>query len=307
MKSTRKAYGEKLAELGEKNENIVVVDADLSKTTMTNIFREKFPKRHINVGIAEQDLIGVSCGLAIAGKTVFASTMAMFMAGRAYDQIRNSVGYSNIPVKLCSTHAGLSLGADGATHQMLEDISLMRGIPNMVVLSPSDETATKNIIENIVEEARPTYVRLGRCDVPDIYKPGETFEIGKAKVHGKGKDVCIFATGYTMHIAMEAMEKLSKRGIDARVVDIYSIKPIAEDVVIDSARQCTLLISIEDHSVIGGIGSAISEVLVKNEPKKLIMLGVQDKFGRSGDVAELMQMYGITKEKIIEEVENNLK
>lgn len=307
MKSTRKAYGEKLAELGEKNKNIVVVDADLSKTTMTNIFKEKFPKRHINVGIAEQDMIGISCGLAIEGKIVFTSTMAMFMVGRAYDQIRNGIGYSNIPIKLCATHSGLSVGADGATHQILEDISLMRGIPNMVVLSPADEVATKNIIQEIAENNKMVYVRLGRCDVPYIYGENETFEIGKAKIHGKGKDVCIFATGYTMHIAMDALEELNQRGIASRVVDIYSIKPIAEEAIINCAKECKLLISIEDHSVIGGIGSAISEVLVKNEPKKLIMLGVQDKFGRSGDVLELMEMYGITKEKILEEVENNLK
>ena len=306
MKSTRKAYGEALASLGDRNSKVVVVDADLSKTTMTNIFKEKFPERHINVGIAEQDMIGTACGLAVAGKIPFASTMAMFMAGRAYDQIRNSVCYTNLPVKLCSTHSGLSVGQDGATHQMLEDISLMRGIPNMVVLSPADETATKSIINNIVEDPRPTYVRLGRCDVPEIYTEGETFEIGSAKTHGNGSDVCIFATGYTMHIALEAMAELEKENISARVVDVYSIKPLAENVILDASRECNILISIEDHMVTGGIGSCIAELLTEKYPKKLIRLGVKDKFGRSGEPEELMKMYGVTKEDIVIKVRENI-
>lgn len=306
MKSTRKAYGEALAFLGDKNKNVVVLDADLSKTTMTNMFKEKFPRRHINVGIAEQDMIGTACGLAIAGKIPFASTMAMFMAGRAYDQIRNSVCYSNLPVKLCSTHSGLSVGQDGATHQMLEDISLMRGIPNMVVLSPADEIATKSIINNIVEDPRPTYVRLGRCDVPEIYKEGETFEIGSAKTHGNGSDVCIFATGYTMHIALDAMAELEKENISARVLDIYSIKPLAENAILDASKECNVLISIEDHMITGGIGSSIAELLTEKHPKKLIRLGVKDKFGRSGEPEELMKMYGVTKEDIVIKVRENI-
>lgn len=307
MKSTRKAYGEALAELGDEHKNIVVVDADLSKTTMTNMFKKKFPNRHINVGIAEQDMIGTACGLAIEGKIVFVSTMAMFMVGRAYDQIRNSISYSELPIKLCSTHSGLSVGADGATHQMLEDISLMRGIPNMVVLSPADEIATKNIIKGITTNNKTTYVRLGRCDVPQIYEKGEVFNIGETKTHGKGKNACIFATGYTVHIALDAMKELNKKGIKVKVIDVYCIKPIDEKTIINCAKECKVLLSIEDHSIIGGLGSAISEVLIKKSPKKLIMLGVQDKFGRSGDVEELMRIYGITKERIIEEIENNLK
>lgn len=306
MKSTRKAYGEALVEFGKENENVVVVDADLSKTTFTNLFQKEFPKRHINVGIAEQDMIGVACGLAIEGKTVYASTMAMFMAGRAYDQIRNSMCYSNLPVKLCSTHSGLSAGPDGASHQMLEDISLMKGIPNMVVLSPADEVATKSIIKNISKDESPTYVRLGRCDVPEIYDEGENFEIGTAKVHGDGQDVCIFATGYMMHIAIEAMKELNSLGINARVVDIYSIKPLAEDVILHCAKNCKLLLSIEDHMVTGGIGSSILELLNEKMPKKLVMMGVKDKFGRSGMPDELMQMYKMTKEDIIEKVKENL-
>lgn len=307
MKSTRKAYGEALAELGDIDKNIVVLDADLSKVTHTSLFKDKFPDRHINVGISEQDLVGTACGIALSGKKVFASTMAIFMAGRAYDQIRTSVAYSNIPVKLCATHAGLCTGEDGATHQMLEDISLMRSIPNMVVLSPADETATKSIIQNILNDSRPTYVRLGRNDVPKIYETGEDFKIGDAKVFGAGKIATIFATGYTVSLALEAMKELGEKGLDIRVVDLYSIKPLPIDVILKCAKETDYIISIEDHSVIGGIGSAIAEYLSKTYPKKIVMIGVEDTFGRSGTIDELMKYYRITKERIIEEVMSKSK
>ena len=303
MKSTRKAYGEALAELGKEDKNVVVLDADLAHATQTHIFKKEFPDRHINVGIAEQDLVGTACGLALGFKKVYLSSFAMFLAGRAYEQIRNTAAYANIPVKLCATHSGLSVGEDGATHQMIEDISLMRTIPNMVVLSPADENSTKDIIKNIKDyDKGPVYVRLGRCDVPDIYNQNEKFEIGKSKTFGSGTKATIFATGYTLHIAIEAMQILKEQNIDVRVVDIYSIKPIDRETIIKCANETEKLITIEDHSIIGGIGTAICEVLAEEYPKKVTRIGVNDKFGKSGSVKELMKMYGITKEHIIEEV-----
>ena len=303
MKSTRKAYGEILVEIGREDENVVVLDADLASATQTHLFKKEFPKRHINVGIAEQDLVGTACGLALSGKNVYLSSFAMFLAGRAYEQIRNTAAYSNIPVKLCATHSGLSVGEDGATHQMLEDISLMRTIPGMVVLSPADENSTKSIIKDINGyKEGPVYVRLGRCDVPDIYNEKETFEIGKSKTFGKGTKATIFATGYTVHIAIHAMQILKEKGIDVRVVDVYSIKPIDKENIIKCAKETDKLVTIEDHSIIGGLGTAICEVLADEYPKKVIRIGVNDKFGKSGSVKELMSMYGITKEHIIDEV-----
>lgn len=303
MKSTRKAYGEALVEIGKTDKDIVVLDADLAHATQTQLFKNEFPDRHFNVGIAEQDLVGTACGLALSGKKVYLSSFAMFLAGRAYEQIRNTAAYSNVPVKLCATHSGLSVGEDGATHQMVEDISLMRTIPGMTVLSPADENSTKKIILGIKEYTNgPVYVRLGRCDVPNIYDENEEFEIGKSKTFGSGTKATIFATGYTLHIAIEAMQMLKEKGIDVRVVDIYSIKPIDKETIIKCAKETDKLITIEDHSVIGGLGSAISDVLSEAYPKKVTRIGVQDRFGKSGSVKDLMNMYGITKEHIIEEV-----
>ena len=303
MKSTRKAYGEALVKIGKEDKDVVVLDADLSNATQTMLFKSEFPERHINVGIAEQDLVGTACGLALSEKKVYLSSFAVFLAGRAYEQIRNTAAYSNIPIKLCATHSGLSVGEDGATHQMLEDISLMRSVPNMVVLSPADENSTKQIIKDIKEYTEgPVYVRLGRCDVPDIYGENETFEIGKSKTFSNGTKATIFATGYTLHIAIEAMQMLKEQGVDVRVVDLYSIKPIDKDTIIKCAKETEKLITVEDHSIIGGIGTAICEVLAEEYPKKVTRLGVNDKFGKSGSVKELMNMYGITKEHIIEEV-----
>jgi len=303
MKSTRKAYGEALKEIGEMDKDIVVLDADLAHATQTLLFKNHFPERHINVGIAEQDLVGTACGLALSGKKVYLSSFAMFLAGRAYEQIRNTAAYANIPIKLCATHSGLSVGEDGPTHQMLEDISLMRTIPNMVVLSPADESSTKRMIEDIKEyNSGPVYVRLGRCDVPDIYENKEQFKIGGSKVFGDGKKATIFATGYTLHIALEAMSMLKDKKVDVRVVDVYSIKPIDKETIIKCAKETDKFITVEDHSVVGGLGSAISDVLSEHYPKKVTKIGVQDKFGKSGSVKDLMNLYGITKEKIIEEV-----
>jgi len=303
MKSTRKAYGEALVQIGKEDKDVIVLDADLAHATQTLLFKNEFPERHINVGIAEQDLVGTACGIALSGKKVYLSSFAMFLAGRAYEQIRNTAAYSNVPVKLCATHSGLSVGEDGATHQMLEDISLMRTIPNMVVLSPADENATKKMIKEIKEyDKGPVYIRLGRCDVPDIYKEKQNFKIGGSNLFGSGNDATIFATGYTLQIALEAMSILKEQGINVRVVDIYSIKPIDEQTVIKCAKETNKIITIEDHSIVGGLGSAISDVLSESYPKKVVKIGVQDKFGKSGSVKDLMKMFGITKEHIIEEV-----
>lgn len=301
MKSTRKAYGETLVKLGKTDKDVVVLDADLAHATQTLLFKKEFPERHINVGIAEQDLVDTACGIAACGKKVYLSSFAMFLVGRAYEQIRNTAAYSNVPVKICATHAGLTVGEDGATHQMLEDISLMRTIPNMIVLCPADEVATEKIITGIKDLDKPCYVRLGRSDVPKIYKDNAEFEIGKSNTFGRGKEGTVFATGYTTHIAIEAMNELKEKGIDIRVVDIYSIKPIDRKTILKCAKETEKLVTIEDHSVIGGIGSSVSEVLTDEYPKKLVRIGVIDKFGKSGRSEEVLELYGITKERIIEE------
>ena len=301
MKSTRKAYGEALVKLGEIDKDVIVLDADLSHATQTLMFKEAFPERHINVGISEQDLVGTACGLSTCGKKVYLSSFAIFLAGRAYEQIRSTAAYSNLPIKLCATHAGLTVGEDGVTHQMLEDISLMRTIPNMTVLSPADEISTDRIITEIKEFHGPCYVRLGRSEVPKIYTDKEVFEIGKSKVFGRGIDGTVFATGYTVHIALGAMKKLEERNISIRVVDLYSIKPVDRETIIKCAKETHKIISIEDHSIIGGIGSTISEILCEEYPSKVVRIGVRDKFGKSGSAKELLEMYGITEEKIIEQ------
>lgn len=298
MKSTRKAYGEFLVENGE-NEEIVVFDADLAKATCTEMFKEKYPDRHFDIGISEQDMIGTACGMALSGKTVFASTFAMFLAGRAYEQVRNTAAYSNVNINLCATHSGLAVGEDGATHQCIEDIALMNVIPDMKVFCPADDIATKKILSECVKLEGPKYVRLGRSDVPYIYNENDTFEIGKSKMFGNGKDGTIFAIGTTVNIALEAKEILKQKDIDVRVVDLYSIKPIDKDRIINCAKETEILVSIEDHSVIGGIGSIISDVLIENYPKKLKKIGVQDKFGKSGTPTKLYEEYGITVENIV--------
>lgn len=302
MKSTRKSYGEFLCSLGVKDENVVVLDADLAMATCTDLFRKEFPTRHIDVGIAEQDLVGTACGLALSGKTVFASSFAMFLAGRAYEQVRNTAAYSHINVNLCATHAGLAVGEDGPTHQCIEDIALMNVIPGMTIFSPADDISTKKILSECLNIDGPKYVRLGRIEVGDIYEDDAAFKVGGSNTFGNGEDATVFATGSTVKIALEAKEELEKRGIYIRVVDLYSIKPINEKEIIKCARETKNLISIEDHSIIGGIGSIISNVLTDNFPKKLIKIGVQDKFGKSGNYKEIYDMYGITKEAIINRV-----
>ena len=302
--ATRQSYGEMLEQLGEENKNIGVLDADLSTATKTEIFAKKFEDRFFDMGIAEQDMIGTAAGFATCGKISFASTFAVFAAGRAYDQIRNSVCYPNLNVKICATHAGITVGEDGATHQMLEDIAMMRALPNLKVFSPSDDIETKFIIKEISKLNGPCYVRLSRLATPVIYDENEKFEIGKAKQIGKGQDATIFATGVCVSESLKAKEELEKQGIYVRVVDIHTIKPIDKDTIIKCAKETKKLITVEDHNIIGGLGSAICEVLAEEFPAKVTRLGINDTFGKSGNAVELMKYFGIDSEAIIKSVLN---
>lgn len=300
-KATRQSYGEALLELGRKNKNIVVLDADLAGATKTELFAKEFPDRFFDIGIAEADMIGTAAGFSTCGKIPYVSTFAMFAAGRSYDQIRNSICYPKLNVKICATHAGITVGEDGATHQMIEDLSLMRTIPNMKVLSPSDDMQTKWVISEISKIEGPVYVRLARLATEEIYDENQKFEIGKAVQHGDGIDGTVFATGVTVQEALNAQKELKEKGINIRVVDMLSIKPIDKEMIIKSAKETKKLVSIEDHNIIGGLGSAISEVLIEEYPTKLIRLGIKDTFGRSGKAEELMKYYGITSEDVIKE------
>lgn len=300
--ATRESFGRALEELGMENKKVVVLDADLYNSTKTEYFKEKYPDRFINVGIAEADMIGTSAGLATCGKIPYASTFAAFATGRVYDQIRTSIAYPKLNVKICATHAGVTVGEDGATHQMLEDINLMRGLPNMVVMSTSDDIETKWAVKEIAKYNGPVYLRLSRYKVPSIYNEKAKFEIGKGIQIGNGTDATIFATGVTVSEAIEAQKILKEQGIDVRVVDIHTIKPIDKDLIIKCAKETKKLISVEDHSIIGGLGSAISEVLTDNYPKKLVRMGIDDTFGRSGRAEDLIKYYGIDKNAIVEEL-----
>jgi len=299
-KATRESYGEALEKLGMENENIVVLDADLSGATKTNMFSKKFPERFFNMGIAEQDMVGTAAGLATANKIPYVSSFAVFLAGRAYDQIRTSVAYPKLNVKLCATHAGITVGEDGATHQMLEDISLMRTMPNMVVISPSDEVQTKWAVNKIKDIDGPAYVRLSRLATPQIYDETQEFEFGKGVQIGEGTDATVIATGVTVIEALKAQEELKKENINIRVIDIHTIKPIDKEIIIKAAKETDKIITIEDHSIIGGLGTAVMEVLAENYPKKVTRLGINDTFGRSGKAEKLMEVYGITTKDIVE-------
>ena len=299
-KATRQSYGEALLELGKENASVVVFDADLSSATKTSIFAKEFPDRFFDMGIAEQNMVSTSAGVATCGKIPYVSTFAMFAAGRAYDQIRNSVCYPNLNVKICATHAGVTVGEDGATHQMIEDISLMRTVPNMTVVSTSDDVQTKWAVKEISKIKGPVYLRLSRLATPVIYEGNQKFEIGKAVQIGEGIDGAIFATGVTVSEALKAQEELKNRNINVRVVDVHTIKPIDREIIIKCAKETKKLISIEDHNIIGGLGSAIAEVLVEEWPTKLIRLGVKDTFGKSGKAEELMKYFKITYNDIVE-------
>ncbi len=301
--ATRQSYGEALVELGKENKNVVVLDADLSTATKTNMFAKEFPDRFFDMGISEQDMMGTAAGFATCGKIPYASTFAVFAAGRAYDQIRNSICYPNLNVKICATHSGVTVGEDGATHQMLEDIALMRALPNMTVMCTSDDTQTKWAIKEISKIKGPVYLRLSRLATPIIYKSSEKFEIGKAIQIGEGTDATIIATGDVVYEAIKAKEELEKIGKNVRILDIHTIKPIDKQAIIKCAKETKKIITIEDHNIIGGLGSSVCEVLSEEYPTKVVRLGIKDTFGKSGKAEELMEYFGIKAKNIIENIE----
>lgn len=304
--ATRQAYGKKLVELGEKNKELVVMDADLSKSTMTAEFGKAFPERFFNMGIAEQNLYAAAAGIALSGKTVCASTFAMFAAGRAYEIIRNSIGYTKANVKICATHAGITVGEDGASHQTFEDLALMRVIPGMTVINPSDGVSAAKLLEQAVDMKGPCYIRLGRAAVPVFYDEASDITLGKGNLVREGGDVTVIATGIMVNEAVIAAEKLAEEGIDVRVVDIHTIKPIDEDIIIKAASETKAIVTAEEHSVIGGLGSAVAEVTAKNAPVKMAMVGQKDTYGESGKPDQLKEKYGMTADDIIEAVKSVL-
>lgn len=300
--ATRESYGKKLVELGKENKDIVVLDADLATATKTELFKKEFPDRFFDMGIAEQDMLSTAAGMATCGKIPFVSTFAVFAAGRAYDQIRNSICYPKLNVKICATHSGISVGEDGATHQMLEDIGLMRGLPNMTVLSVSDDIQTKWAVEEILKINGPVYLRLGRLASPVIYDENQKFEIGKGIQIGDGCDATVIATGLMVSEAIKAKEELEKNGINIRVVDIHTIKPIDKELIIKCAKETKRIITIEDHSIINGLGTAVCEVLADEYPCKVTRLGMKDTFGKSGKAEKLLEYFELDKNGIIKEI-----
>lgn len=301
--ATREAYGKALVKLSNMNDKVVVLDADLSKSTKTAEFKAVAPERFINMGIAEANMMGVAAGLATCGKIPFASSFAMFAAGRAFEQIRNSICYPKLNVKVCATHAGLTVGEDGATHQSVEDISLMRSIPNMVVINPADAVETEAAILAVAEYEGPCYVRLGRLAVDTINNADDyKFEIGKGITLAEGNDVTIVATGMMVQLALEAKEKLSKEGINARIINIHTIKPIDSDLLVKAAKETGAIVTAEEHSIIGGLGSAVSEAVAEECPVPVIKVGIKDTFGESGKPNDLLEKYGLTVESIVSSV-----
>ncbi len=298
-KATREAYGNALAAVGAKNKNIVVLDADLSKSTKTNVFKEQFPDRFFNVGIAEQNLISVGAGLAAAGKIPFVSSFAMFATGRAFEQIRNAVCYPKLNVKVCATHAGITVGEDGATHQSLEDIACIRVLPNMTVVVPADEAETTSVIEWAANYQGPVYVRLGRAGVDDTTPAGYQFVPGKSQTLVEGADLTIIACGALVGPAVEGAKELAQAGISARVINMASIKPIDKDAIVKAAQETGAILTAEEHNVLGGLGSAVAEVVVQEAPVPMAFVGVQDSFGESGTPKELMAKYGLTAKDIV--------
>ncbi len=305
-KATREAYGAALAEFGA-DERIVVLDADLSKSTKTDVFKKAYPERFINAGIAEADMMCVAAGLASCGKIVFASSFAMFAAGRAFEQIRNSVCYPGLNVKIGATHAGISVGEDGATHQCLEDLALMRSLPGMVILNPADAVEARAAVKAAIDYDGPCYLRFGRLAVEQIFDDNYKFEIGKGVELKGGSDVTIIATGLMVSFALEAAKILEAEGINARVVNIHTIKPIDKDIIIKASKETGAIVTAEEHNVIGGLGSAVAEVLCENAPCIIKRIGTQDVFGRSGTPAELFEEYGLTAAHIAESARAAIK
>ena len=301
--ATRDSYGNALVELGKEHDNLVVLDADLAAATKTGVFKKEFPERHIDCGIAEGNMIGVAAGLAAAGKVPFASSFAMFAAGRAFEQIRNSVAYPHLNVKIGATHAGISVGEDGATHQCNEDIALMRSIPGMVVLNPSDDVEARAAVKAAYEYEGPVYLRFGRLAVPVINdREDYKFEMGKGVVLREGKDLTIVASGLPVANCLEVAERLSAEGIEAKVINIHTIKPLDEDLIVSAAKETGKVVTVEEHSVIGGLGSAVCDVLSEKAPTKVLKIGVNDVFGESGPALELLKKYGLDTDGIYEKV-----
>lgn len=301
--ATREAYGKALAALAAENENVVVLDADLAGSTKTGEFKKVAPERFFDMGIAESNLMGTAAGLAASGKVAYASTFAVFATGRAYDQVRNSIAYPNLNVKICATHAGLTVGEDGATHQALEDINLMRGLPNMTVIQPCDGKEAFEAVKAVSEVYGPCYIRLGRSSVEDVNGEDYRFEIGKGVLIHKGTSpVTFFATGLMVQQSLKAIELLKENGIDPTLVNIHTIKPIDREMIVEQARKSELIVTLEEHNVIGGLGSAVAEVLTSQCPRKQLFIGVQDTFGESGKPDQLLDKYGLSAEKIAEKV-----
>ena len=298
--ATREAYGKALVELADKYD-YVVLDADLAEATKTVMFKKAYPDRFFDCGIAEGNMISVAAGLAAAGKMAFASSFAMFAAGRAFEQVRNSVGYPHLNVKIGATHAGITVGEDGATHQCLEDMALMRTIPGMTVINPADALEAKAAVEAAMQTYGPFYLRFGRFACP-IVTEGRKFELGKGMQLRDGKDVTIIATGYMVHLALEAAETLAAEGIDARVINIHTIKPLDKDIILKAAKETGAIVTAEEHSIIGGLGSAVAETVCEGCPVPMLRVGVEDRFGKSGKVPPLLEEYGLTAANIADKV-----
>ena len=301
--ATREAYGNALAEFGSEYD-FVVLDADLAAATKTGTFKKKFPERFFNCGIAEGNMMSVAAGIAAAGKTVFASSFAMFAAGRAFEQIRNSIGYPHLNVKIGATHAGITVGEDGATHQCLEDIALMRSIPGMVIVNPADAVEARAAVKAALEYNGPMYLRFGRLAVP-VFNDADTytFELGKGICLKDGKDVTIIASGVTVDMSLKAAEMLADKGISARVINIHTIKPIDRDIILKAAAETGAIVTAEEHNIIGGLGSAVAEVVCEGNPVPVVRVGINDQYGHSGKVPPLLEMYGLTVENLVSKVE----
>ena len=305
--ATRESYGNALVELGQENPNVVVLDADLAAATKTGMFKKAFPERHIDCGIAECNMMGIAAGIAATGKVPFASSFAMFAAGRAFEQVRNSIGYPHLNVKIGATHAGISVGEDGATHQCNEDIALMRAIPGMVVINPSDDIEAKAAVKAAYEYEGPVYMRFGRLATPIINDNAEyKFEIGKGVTLREGTDVAIIATGLCVAESLAAAEKLAADGVNAKVINIHTIKPLDEELVVAAAKECGRVVTVEEHSVIGGLGAAVCETLSRKAPTPVKTIGIQDCFGESGPAVALLKKYGLDAEGIYASVKDFL-
>lgn len=302
LRPTRLAYGETLVQLGSLQDNLLVMDSDLSKSTMTSLFAEKFPQRFFNAGIAEANMMSVAAGLAASGKTVFASTFAVFAAGRAFEQIRNSIAYSNLNVKIAASHAGISVGEDGASHQMNEDIALMRALPNMTVISPSDYNETVSAVRLASRTDGPFYLRLCRLPVGYIFPESYEMQLGKGVVLKNGSDVTLISTGLMLHKSIAAAELLEKQGINAELINIHTIKPIDKELIVSSAQKTGAVVTVEEHSIIGGLGSAVAEVVCQYSPVKMKLIGINDVFGRSGKPDDLFKLYGLDPQSIADSI-----